>query len=146
VSRRNLLDDAVHPFLGWKGAFDGDELAVDAEDDRCADLQVNVRCPALDSRLQNAMKYFHNGEGTKAGRGTKDENAAGEGGRPDRGSRPGLAQGRRSSPLRALNANGEDKKACPDEFNKILIHSGIRVESCRLCSPARPANRYPNCA
>src|ERR1035437_374982 len=106
MGRRNLLDDVVQPFLGRKRAFDGDQVAVDAEDDRSADLQVNVRCPAIDSRLQNTMKYFHIWQSTESGRGTKDENATGRNvTSPSRASGPGLAQACRSSTLKALNAS-----------------------------------------
>jgi hypothetical protein len=52
-------------------------LTVDAENDRSAHLQVHVRGPAIDSRLQYTMKYFHIRQSTELGRGTKDENATG---------------------------------------------------------------------
>ena len=73
MGRRNLLDDVVHPLLGRERAFDGDQLAIDAEDDRGADLQVNVRSPAIDRRLQNPMKYFHAGQGSAFRQRTKGE-------------------------------------------------------------------------
>ena len=41
------------------GAVHGDEFAVDAVNDRRADLQMHVRGAALDRRFENAMKYFH---------------------------------------------------------------------------------------
>ena len=62
---RDLLDHLVHPFLGRERAFDGDELAVDAENDRRADLEVNVRRAAFDGGLQNPMKHFHGMEGSR---------------------------------------------------------------------------------
>ena len=59
MGRRNLLDDIVHPLLGREWTFDGDQLTIDAEDDRRADLQVNVRSPALDGGLQDSVEHFH---------------------------------------------------------------------------------------
>lgn len=53
------LHDVIDPRLGrWRG-FDGDELAIDSEDDRPADLDVNIGCAASDGGLQNALKDFH---------------------------------------------------------------------------------------
>src|ERR1035438_3375605 len=60
VRRRYLLHHIVHPIKGRVRTLDSDELAVDAEDDRGADLYVNVRSPALDGGLQDPMKQFHN--------------------------------------------------------------------------------------
>ena len=65
----------IHSSVGIR-AFDGDQLAVDAEDDRGADLEVNVRRAAVNGRLQNPMKYFHAAQGSGSRRGTKGEKVA----------------------------------------------------------------------
>ena len=39
--------------------FDGDEVLMDAENDRTAWLDVDVGSVAIDGSLQNAMKEFH---------------------------------------------------------------------------------------
>jgi hypothetical protein len=59
MSWDNLVHDAIHPFLRWMGAFNGNELAIDAENHRGPDFQMNIRGPALNGGLQNPMKHFH---------------------------------------------------------------------------------------
>ena len=53
------LDDVINPGLGGDGRLDGDELAIDAEDDRPAGLNVNIRSTARDGGLKDALKDFH---------------------------------------------------------------------------------------
>src|SRR5690606_27055251 len=53
------FDHIVHPFLGGNGSFDGNQLAVNAKDDRSANLNMHIRRAALHSDAQNAMKNFH---------------------------------------------------------------------------------------
>jgi len=57
--RDNVLDDIIHPFQRREGAFDGDKLAIDAKNDRAANFDVNIRSPALNGGLENAMKHCH---------------------------------------------------------------------------------------
>src|SRR5882724_12227334 len=59
MHRRDGIHDFIHPFAGRKWRVHGDQFAVDAEDDRRADLQMHVRCAAVNSGFKNAMKEFH---------------------------------------------------------------------------------------
>jgi hypothetical protein len=42
VGRNDVIDDRVHPFQCWLWGLDGDEFAVDTEDDWAADFKVDV--------------------------------------------------------------------------------------------------------
>src|SRR5579871_1192157 len=59
VRGNDVFDDVGHPFVRGNGAFDGDELAADAENDRCADLDVDVGSAAVNGELADTMKQFH---------------------------------------------------------------------------------------
>jgi hypothetical protein len=59
VFGNDFLDDIVHPLLGGSGGFNRNELAVNAENDRRADLNVDVRSAALHGDAENTVKDFH---------------------------------------------------------------------------------------
>ena len=56
VGRHDGVDDLIYPLEGRRGRLDGNEPAVDAENDRPTHFQVNVRGAAFNGGLQNAMK------------------------------------------------------------------------------------------
>jgi hypothetical protein len=59
MNRGDFRDNFVHPIRRRVRTFDGDQFAVDAEDDRRADFQMNVRRMAINGRLENFVKEFH---------------------------------------------------------------------------------------
>src|SRR5439155_23115914 len=59
MMRKNVGEDVLHPFACRHGRFDGNELAIEAKNDRPADLEMNVRSAAVNGGLQNPMKDFH---------------------------------------------------------------------------------------
>src|SRR5690348_7486769 len=73
MRRGDVLHDLVQPFLSGIGTLDGDQLPVDAKDDRSADLQVNIGRATFHGRLQNTLKHFHKSKRTQFDNGTKDE-------------------------------------------------------------------------
>src|SRR5580765_4329004 len=57
--RNDLLHHLVHPFLGRKWTFNGDEFAVNPENHRRADLYMNIRGVAIHCGLENLVEKFH---------------------------------------------------------------------------------------
>ena len=47
------------PVFRGVGTVDGYQLAVDPENDRSGDLEMNVRCPSFDRGFQNLKEHFH---------------------------------------------------------------------------------------
>ena len=74
---RDRLDNLVHPVPRRERAIYGHQFAVDAEDDRRADLQVHVRSAAIHRRFENALKYFHDIRLPKHPASASRENAGG---------------------------------------------------------------------
>ena len=70
--------------------LDGDQLAIDAEDDRRADLQMDVRRVAVHGRLQNLVEHFHAGRLTNPRAGTKAESKGAERCCPRVGAQSGI--------------------------------------------------------
>src|SRR5262245_60643151 len=56
---KNMVQHLFHPFSCGCRSFDGEELPIDAENDRSADLDMDVGSPALDGRVQDTLKKFH---------------------------------------------------------------------------------------
>src|SRR5258706_10251340 len=59
MQRRHFLDDIVQPFHGRNRAINGDQFAVDAENDRGSNLDMDVRRGAPDGGFKDFMKKFH---------------------------------------------------------------------------------------
>ena len=57
--RDNVFHHAVDPLVGGCGRLNGEELAVDAKNDRRPDFDVNIRRAAVNGGLQDAVKRVH---------------------------------------------------------------------------------------
>ena len=59
VARDDVAHHIVDPLVGGSGRLNGNELAVNAENDRRTNLDVNIRRAAINGGLQDAVKGVH---------------------------------------------------------------------------------------
>ena len=65
VLGEDALNNLLHPFCGRNRCFDGDELTVNSEENRPANLDMQIGSVAVHRRLQYLLKQFHAAQASK---------------------------------------------------------------------------------